>query len=166
MKRPIKERPIFPGNNPMKKIYDERGVSPVIAVILMVAITVVLSAVLYVMVINLIGDPGEVEYGSISFHEDEKTPTKYFGDYDGNIKLEKVEIKVFDSSHDQALILWPSRESSKELSGGLNISYQDVNSDGNLNAADLIIIYGGEKGDEVSVVDSDAGRTITTHTLR
>ena len=56
MKKPNPERPNVPGKNPIKKIYDERGVSPVIAVVLMVAITVVLAAVLYVMVINLI-DP-------------------------------------------------------------------------------------------------------------
>ena len=37
---------------------DERGVSPVIATILMVAITVVLAAVLYVMVTGLLTGPG------------------------------------------------------------------------------------------------------------
>ncbi|HYY48838.1 MAG TPA: archaellin/type IV pilin N-terminal domain-containing protein, partial [Thermoplasmata archaeon] len=37
---------------------DERAVSPVIATILMVAITVVLAAVLYVMVSGLIVGPG------------------------------------------------------------------------------------------------------------
>jgi len=37
---------------------DEEAVSPVIATILMVAITVVLAAVLYVMVSGLIGGPG------------------------------------------------------------------------------------------------------------
>jgi len=37
---------------------DERGVSPVIATILMVAITVVLAAVLYVMVTGLLSGPG------------------------------------------------------------------------------------------------------------
>jgi len=46
----------------MKKIWsirkDEEGVSPVIATILMVAITVVLAAVLYVMVLG-IGGPGD-----------------------------------------------------------------------------------------------------------
>jgi flagellin-like protein len=38
---------------------DEEGVSPVIATILMVAITVVLAAVLYIMVMGF-GDPGDV----------------------------------------------------------------------------------------------------------
>jgi len=37
---------------------DEKGVSPVIATILMVAITVVLAAVLYVMVTGLLTGPG------------------------------------------------------------------------------------------------------------
>ena len=43
----------------MKKIYKKKdeGVSPVIATILMVAITVVLAAVLYVMVIGLVDKP-------------------------------------------------------------------------------------------------------------
>ena len=39
---------------------NEEGVSPVIATILMVAITVVLAAVLYVMVTNLIRQPPEI----------------------------------------------------------------------------------------------------------
>lgn len=47
----------------MKKIWsirkDEEAVSPVIATILMVAITVVLAAVLYVMVLG-IGGPGQI----------------------------------------------------------------------------------------------------------
>ena len=38
---------------------DENAVSPVIATILMVAITVVLAAVLYVMVSGLLGNPGD-----------------------------------------------------------------------------------------------------------
>jgi len=41
----------------MAKANDERGVSPVIATILMVAITVVLAAVLYVMVTSIITQP-------------------------------------------------------------------------------------------------------------
>src|SRR6059036_4285958 len=47
-------------NKTMKTIIrkDEQAVSPVIATILMVAITVVLAAVLYVMVSGLISGPG------------------------------------------------------------------------------------------------------------
>lgn len=46
-----------------KFVNDRKAVSPVIAVILMVAITVVLAAVLYVMVGSLLDGPGQFEKG-------------------------------------------------------------------------------------------------------
>lgn len=45
---------------------DRKGVSPVIATILMVAITVVLAAVLYVMVMGFGGESGQAPTASIS----------------------------------------------------------------------------------------------------
>src|SRR5437667_11322584 len=48
---------------------DETAVSPVIATILMVAITVVLAAVLYVMVSGLITGPGGTQIGRASCRE-------------------------------------------------------------------------------------------------
>ena len=48
-------------NRVRKILENEKGVSPVIAVILMVAITVVLAAVLYVMVTGLIGGGGQAK---------------------------------------------------------------------------------------------------------
>jgi len=58
----------------MKKSWirkDDKGVSPVIATILMVAITVVLAAVLYLMVSNFTdSDQGGVVTGSISTEKD------------------------------------------------------------------------------------------------
>jgi len=49
---------------------DEKAVSPVIATILMVAITVVLAAVLYVMVTGLIGGGGSTIAPSVTFTTD------------------------------------------------------------------------------------------------
>ena len=49
---------------------DEKAVSPVIATILMVAITVVLAAVLYVMVTGLIGGGGGTAPPAITFSAD------------------------------------------------------------------------------------------------
>jgi flagellin-like protein len=45
---------------------DRKGVSPVIATILMVAITVVLAAVLYVMVMGLGGDTAVTPTGQVT----------------------------------------------------------------------------------------------------
>ena len=52
-----------------KLLKNQEGVSPVIAVILMVAITVVLAAVLYVMVTGLIGE-NQVANPRVSFAKD------------------------------------------------------------------------------------------------
>jgi flagellin-like protein len=160
MRRPVKERPIFTGKNPIKRICDERGVSPVIAVILMVAITVVLSAVLFVMVRDFVITPDPPEYIRLDFEEDEDTPTKYIGEFDGSKQLHKIQIKIVDKSHDTVLILKPSEETSKQISGGLNISYTDINGNNNLDIADILVIYGGESGDEVTVLSSKSGNMI------
>lgn len=57
----------------MKRIWREEGVSPVIATILMVAITVVLAAVLYVMVMGFGGTGARPVVG---FQAPEKISTK------------------------------------------------------------------------------------------
>jgi flagellin-like protein len=161
LKRPIKERPVFPVKNPLRKISDERGVSPVIAVILMVAITVVLSAVLFVMVRDFVITPDPPEYIRMDFEEDEDTPTKYIGEFDGSKELHKIQIKVVDKSHDTVLILRPSEETSKQIPGGLNITYTDINANNNLDIADILVIYVGESGDEVTVLTSKSGKMIS-----
>ena len=51
---------------------DDQAVSPVIATILMVAITVVLAAVLYVMVSGLIGNPGAGSKPTVSLTQSNK----------------------------------------------------------------------------------------------
>jgi flagellin-like protein len=167
MKRPGTERPIFPGKlTPRKNIYDERGVSPVIAVILMVAITVVLSAVLYVMVQGIITPPKPLSLGTLRFEEDDDEPTKYIGQFEGSIELDDVEIRVVDKSETKTILLRPSKETSKEVPGGLNITYDDVNSDNYLNVADTLVIFGGENGDEISIIDMEADKTAASIKLK
>jgi flagellin-like protein len=160
MRKPEREKPIFPKNNPIRRISDERGVSPVIAVILMVAITVVLSAVLYVMVKGFIVPPDDIDFASLRFEEDEDTPTKYLGEFHGSKELRKVQIKIVDVSNDMVLILTPSEETSKQIPSGLNISYYDMNADNNLDIADILVIYGGGDGDKVTVLNIDTGKLI------
>jgi len=61
----------------MKKSWKkDEGVSPVIATILMVAITVVLAAVLYVMVSQYMNTPPPIPItGSLSYMADKSTPS-------------------------------------------------------------------------------------------
>ncbi len=148
-----------------RKRFDDRGVSPVIAVILMVAITVVLAAILYVMVSNMI-PPGNIkDIGSLSFQEDENTPGLYIGMFQGSVQLDNIEISVYDSSNSMAMILSPDAENYKEIPGGLNITYEDTNENGKLDVSDQLLIFGGEPGDKIIIADKSTGQAVATHTL-
>lgn len=71
---------------------DRKGVSPVIATILMVAITVVLAAVLYVMVMGFGGDPSSVPNGEF------KTPEKTNVVVNDEVKSVDVRVQVLTLS--------------------------------------------------------------------
>ena len=168
MKNPTSKRPALPGRLPkMKNLSDERGVSPVIAVILMVAITVVLASVLYILVMDLIGGgTGNIEKVNMFFSEDSETPGKYLGTFEGSKRLDRIQIKVIDTSEDETILLSPDIETFKESTNGLSITYQDVNEDNSINAIDNLIINGAGPGDKVTVVDRESGQTISSSTLR
>ena len=75
---------------------DRKGVSPVIATILMVAITVVLAAVLYVMVMGFGGDSGSIPTGE--FKAAEKMS-------DGSYRLQVLSISDAKSMTDMKFAL-------------------------------------------------------------
>jgi len=167
MKNPTSKRPAFPGRFPkMKPFSDERGVSPVIAVILMVAITVVLASVLYVMVIDIMDDdPGYEKNVNMFYNEDSEIPGKYILTFDGSRRLDRIQIKAFDTSESQTILLSPDAETYKESTNGMSISYQDVNEDNELDATDNLIVSGAAPGDVISVISRESGKTISTCTL-
>jgi flagellin-like protein len=164
MKRPEREKPIFPKNNPFRKSSDERGVSPVIAVILMVAITVVLAAVLFVLVQNLIDINPPTPRGSLSFTEDNQGT--YTGTFDGSVPLKDIEFSVYDASKLDTIILRPSKETVNSIPGGLNITFKDLNENDDLDAIDLILIQGGQTDDKISIAHKPSGGTVATKVLQ
>jgi flagellin-like protein len=93
----------------MKRIWKKNdGVSPVIATILMVAITVVLAAVLYVMVSGYMqGGGGQPVSGSLSYRTGDSTPSTGKAVFEialsnpANPVLTDVTVKVFDSTGTQ-----------------------------------------------------------------
>lgn len=153
MEKSEKERPVFPGRKTRhRNFFDERGVSPVIAVILMVAITVVLAAALYAIISVILPDQEITPMHSVRFEEDMENPGKYIGEYQGSVSLDKIEIKVFDKSTDDTILLNPDTETYKEAPTGINITYKDINQNRDLDIADLLIIHGGDTGDKITVV--------------
>lgn len=166
MEKSQKERPVFPGRKTShRNFFDERGVSPVIAVILMVAITVVLAAVLYVMVSRILPPPEITPRGHLRFEEDDAISGKYIGEFEGSVKLNKIEISVFDKSQDDAVILDPTSEISKETTSGLNFTFKDTNENEKLDVVDILIIQGGDTDDRVTIVYLPTGESVATQKL-
>ena len=161
MKNPTSKRPAFPGRFPkIKNLSDERGVSPVIAVILMVAITVVLASVLYVMVINIFDEPEKIEFGRLDCTKDDDEPGKYTVTYTGSRDLDDIQISVFDDSTQGFMLLDPADENYKEIPSGMNLTYIDINQNNKLDGLDMMIIHGGEEGDKISLANRDGGNVV------
>jgi flagellin-like protein len=161
MKKPESKRPAFPGRFPkMKTFSDERGVSPVIAVILMVAITVVLASVLYVMVTSIIIKPPDQDWGRLDCAKDDDEPGKYTVTYTGSRNHDDVEISVIDYSIPQSMVLDPETETHKEIPDGISLTYMDVNMNNKLDGVDILVINGGEDGDKFSVADKDGNNVV------
>ena len=140
----------------MRKVYkkrDEDAVSPVIATILMVAITVVLAAVLYVMVIGMSEGGGDTApVGAMaSMNADSSTSaTLTFSSFapvpapmdikiiltpSGNVSASAVEL-TFTSAPDASTV-------NMVATGGAAATYTDLNYGGNaVNSGDRIAVTG------------------------
>ncbi len=125
---------------------DEKAVSPVIATILMVAITVVLAAVLYVMVTGLIGG-GASSPPAMSLGVPSPTGTSY------QIKVDSVDRVVTLASY--TVQLQNLSASGANMcgstpvtlaagnvctSGGMTLSYTDTNGDGKFSGGDYFTL--------------------------
>lgn len=129
----------------MKKVWrirkDSKAVSPVIATILMVAITVVLAAVLYVMVMGFGG--GETQTPIGSFTAVEKVGSgQYkviFGAITPTTNFDECKISVNGTADD--VNLQTVIDSSGSLTvGGVTIYYNvtDLGGDGKISVGDYI----------------------------
>ncbi|HKZ64480.1 MAG TPA: type IV pilin [Thermoplasmata archaeon] len=126
---------------------DEGGVSPVIATILMVAITVVLAAVLYVMVSSFIGDGGDRK-PIVSTAAGECGTDWCEGSIagtNGNHALARYKITVLADGV-QAIAPTPLAAGLNVSGGGLTLRYTDLGADGILNAGDTIRLSGMQPG--------------------
>jgi len=133
---------------------DRKGVSPVIATILMVAITVVLAAVLYVMVMGFGGESGSVPTGE--FKTPEKTTQYRTGE---TPTLEKTFVKVQVLSISEAKEFADMRFSvsngvktpiyvvgameptkSADKISGVSVKFTDLNGDGKVSTGDYFTV--------------------------
>jgi len=121
---------------------DVQAVSPVIATILMVAITVVLAAVLYVMVSGLISGPTTtkpvVTFGSLSvtsasaqFQVAGATPIVAITSY-------KFNLQVNGTTATTAVSLAAGSNSIQVGAITYTVTYTDISGNGNLKPGDII----------------------------
>jgi len=147
---------------------DRKGVSPVIATILMVAITVVLAAVLYVMVMGL-GDISTTPNGQIT--KVEKTGTGEYkltlSTFSPSTKLTDIKVNVngtlFTSSDGKTWV------PDKDYTYGITVT--DQAGDGKVSQGDYITVelaYGATvklEGATVAILHGPSGGEITKTTL-
>ncbi|TLZ50942.1 MAG: type IV pilin [Methanobacteriota archaeon] len=137
---------------------DERGVSPVIATILMVAITVVLAAVLYVMVTNLIGDPGGKK-PIVTLRNLDCVPGACRADVTGAqppTNLAQFKVTVFTDG--QRTIQPTVLAADQDMTGGpLTLRFTDIGGEGKLTAGDAFRLSGTSAGHtyEIDLLWSD-----------
>ena len=123
----------------MKKIYrKEEGVSPVIATILMVAITVVLAATVYIMVAGMGSGGTNKMVANLTYKNTSNVPKGWL-----NLTISMSA----PSSADPAKVtvtLDGSKLTYVSPGGTLNSgdwTYIDLNGDGKISDGDIIIIY-------------------------
>jgi FlaG/FlaF family flagellin (archaellin) len=132
----------------------------------MVAITVVLAAVLYIMVSGMLGGTTEVTpHAPLTFREDDNINGVYYGTFDGSVKLSKLEISVLDISIGDSVVLRPDEAEYAEVTGGLNVTIKDKNANDKLDANDMFKIMGGQPDDQVTIMYIPTGGTVSTITL-
>ena len=147
---------------------DRKGVSPVIATILMVAITVVLAAVLYVMVMGL-GDISTTPNGQIT--KVEKTGTGGYkltlSTFSPSTKLTDIKVNVkgtlFTSSDGKTWV--PDKDYT------YRITVTDQAGDGKVSQGDYITVELADgatvklEGATVAILHGPSGGEITKTTL-
>ncbi len=153
----------------MKKIWrNEEGVSPVIAVILMVAITVVLAAVLYVMVSGMMTGSTTAPTGALDFTD------QGGGNYTGGIvslsddvKLTDCSVTIIDASDGSSASQGPPLQSGVPITtaGGLEVKFSDTNPNQQIDAGDVWTIKNGADGDQIKLIH-DTGKQIAIYTIQ
>jgi flagellin-like protein len=151
----------------MKKIWrNEEGVSPVIAVILMVAITVVLAAVLYVMVSGMMTGTTTAPTGALSFSEN--TPGNYTGGLitlSDKVKITDASVTIIDVSTSLSASQDPLQDGvALQAGSGLRLTYSDTNGNQELDAGDVWTIQNGGSNDVIKLIH-ETGKTIAEYEL-
>jgi flagellin-like protein len=128
---------------------EESGVSPVIAVILLVAMTVVLVAVLYYTVSGMIDETKITPVAAISFREDDTIDGEYIGrivSISSKVFIDDVSLTLVDAETGTSEVIQPLVDGGSAEVGNpgatISLAYDDAGKTGVLDSSDVIIIIG------------------------
>ncbi len=146
----------------MKKSWKNRsGVSPVIATILMVAITVVLAAVLYVMVMGFGGNSGSTPSASLTKNASTGHIVIGISSATSNASMKFSVGSTVSTTLDQA-------SSGHITANGVTVTFIDVGGDGKVTAGDYFTVSGTATGSpslSLLYVSSGTTTSIATYAL-
>ena len=154
----------------MKRIYKkEEGVSPVIATILMVAITVVLAATVWLLVSGYMGGGGGTTVtGSFASKEMVSSGTwkLTFSTFQPDTSIKNLKISVSDGTHTDTLTFSSDNDGVSQTGSTTNVTvtYHDLANNHIINSGDYLLISGVTSGTTytVTILDSNGNQVCST----
>ncbi len=135
----------------LKKIWvDQEAVSPVIAVILMVAITVVLAAVLYMWAQSFVPTGKNTPVATVTVSKSQNNYELYISSIEPAAAGDSVKYQLLDSNRvpveQGELNDVYNKVLRNPMNGGIlsNVSWRDSNGDDRLSTGDTIVLLGAE----------------------
>lgn len=135
---------------------DKKAVSPVIAVILLVAMTVVLVAVLYYSVSGMIEGTETTPVGALHFTEDPDIDGKYRGriiSISSKVKISEVGLTLIDVETGESGAIFPLVDQGMTRAGpagsNFTVTYDDAGKTGQLDSSDIFFVTGATYQDQI-----------------
>lgn len=123
-----------------------------------------------IAILTIIVDPMTTPTGAFYFQVDTTTQGKYIGQLvslSSEVTLENASLTIFDASTGGSASQGPPIVSEQviQVTGGMNLTYTDTNSNSKLDAGDVWVIQGGASNDEVRLIFK-TGAPIATYKLQ
>jgi flagellin-like protein len=138
---------------------DREGVSPVIAVILLVAMTVVLVAVLYYTVSGMVDETKITPVAALGFREHETIEGQYTGgivSISSKVYLKEVSLTIVDVETGTSEVIQPLADGESVSIGNpgseITVTFDDAGKPGLLESSDVFFITGATFGDKLILI--------------
>ncbi len=149
------------------------AVSPVIAVVLLVAITVVLVTVLYFSISGLIERTETTPVVALDFEESSTVTGKYTGgivSISSKVELKDVSLTILDAETGESVAITPLTGNSTASAGApgatFNLRFIDGGLAGQLDSGDTFFLDGATKGDTVTLAYIPSGDLLDSYVVR